>query len=317
MQKLTEGFRRFVSEDSGREEDEHDWKNARADREDADELDDEGDKRGADKMRSDADYEEDHIEEQLPPSPTDVADAYADSLTGGSVPTGDEEGGHIEVDRLEEPETEAIVHVLDLLQNPAKLADFHGGDLIEKIFAFRKRRARNPKAYDDPELKAVFLDRLASEVAKLPSADAVPSGAKWATLTGLLHRLKMRMKPTSRGIAQLKGADKEEARRLRAQETAVIASIDSLFSILQSEAEHPGSAEKGQFGVGKKMKFQNVEDWPELEEPPSEDEIEDMRGAVGHARVEENKKRKKRKGKKTSLLEIKRRRSRARRKQNK
>ena len=232
------------------------------------------------------------LQEQLPPSPTDVADAYAGSLTGGSVPTGDKDGGHIEVDRLEEPETAAIVHVLDLLHNPEKLADFHGGDLIEKIFAFRKRRARNPKAYDDPGLKDVFLDKLGALMKSAPTPDIVPSGAKWKTLTGLLHRLQVNLNPTPRGIAQLKGAEKEEARRLRAQETAAIEAIRSLFSILKSEAEHPGSAEKGQFGVGNKTKFKNVEDWAALEGPPSEDELEDIQSTIGHARLGENRKRK-------------------------
>jgi len=226
--------------------------------------------------------------EQWPPSQTDVADAYADSLTGGSVPTGDEEEPYMQIDRTESPEYDAIVSILDKLHNPETLADpDDGGSLIDAVIAFKKRKSRNPEMYDDPEMKTVFVDRLSDEVSKLPTSDQVPSDAKWSDLERLLHVLQVRMKPTTRHIAKLKGAQKAEAQRLRRQELAAMDAIRTLLKVLQDTAAHPGSTKRGQFGVGKKLNFKNVEDWPELEEPPGEDELEDIGGAVGHARLEE------------------------------
>ena len=234
------------------------------------------------------------LRENLPPSPTDVADAYAGSLTGGVVPTGNEEEPYIQVDRTENPEYDAIVSVLTQLHNPENLTDAAGdGDLIDTIIDFHKRKSKSPgnDPYSDPEIKAVLMDRLKSEVAKLPWPDEVPANAKWRDLEQLLHVLQIRMKPTTRNIAKLKGADKAEAQRLRRQEISAMSAIKTLFHVLQTRAGNPGLALGGQFGVGKKLKFKNIEDWPELDEPPSEEELEDIQSTIGHARLGENRKR--------------------------
>lgn len=212
------------------------------------------------------------IQEQLPPSPTDVADAYAGSLSGGKFTVDGEER---ELDRLEEPETQGIMDVLKQLRNPETIelspSGPEGEDIVEQLIAHKGL---------GQELKPVVLDLLQKHISQklMDPRDGIDVGKMedpWGQFSHLFHVLKMRMKP-----ARIADVGKE---RMRA-ERAALGVVKSIVDLVVRRAER-------KYHLGGKTGLKDIGDWPEQEEPPSEEEIEDIRGAVGHAPMAENKKR--------------------------
>jgi hypothetical protein len=211
--------------------------------------------------------------EQLPPSPTDVADTYASSLSGGKFTADGEER---ELDRLEEPVTQGVLDVLGFLKNPETIALAPNGpegqeDIIEQIIAHKGL---------DPSLKPIVLELFLEQVSqKLPNPeDGVQIGQMsdpWGSFTHMFHVLKMRMKP-----ARIADVGKE---RMRAERSA-LGVVKYVIDLVIRRAEK-------QYKIGGKTGLSDIEDWPEQEAPPSEEEIEDISGTVGHARLGERKKR--------------------------
>ena len=210
--------------------------------------------------------------EELPPSPTDVADAYAGSLSGGKFTADGEERG---LDRLEEPVTQGVLDVLGFLKNPETIelspSGPEGKDLIDQIIAHKGL---------DPGLRPVVSELFQQHVSqKLPDTEGgVQIGQMsdpWGSFTHMFHVLKMRMKP-----ARIADVGKE---RMRAERSA-LGVVKYVIDLVIQRAEK-------QYNIGGKSGLSDIGDWPEQEAPPSEDEIEDIRGAVGHAPLGERKKR--------------------------
>ena len=97
----------------------------------------------------------------------------------------------------------------------------------------------------------------------------------WGSFTHMFHVLKMRMKP-----ARIADVGKE---RMRAERSA-LGVVKYIIDLVIRRAEK-------QYNIGGKDGLEDVGPWPEQDMPPSEDEIEDISTAVGHARLGERKKR--------------------------
>jgi hypothetical protein len=212
------------------------------------------------------------MQEMLPPSSTDVADAYAGSLSGGKFTADGEER---ELDRLEEPVTQGVLDVLGRLKNPETIElspnGPEGKDLIDQIIAHKGL---------DPGLRPVVSEMFQKHVSDVigdPAAGVKIGQMKdpWGSFTHMFHVLKMRMKP-----ARIADVGKE---RMQAERSA-LGVIKYIIDLVIRRAEK-------QYKIGGKTGLSDIEDWPEQETLPSEDEIEDISGTVGHARLGERKNR--------------------------
>ena len=201
------------------------------------------------------------LSEHQPPSEEDIADAYGQSMTGGSVRI---DGEDIEVDRLDEPETEAMWHVLDQMADPKVMSEllkemFEHPGIKKHLESWGLNRAAHLTAKDIQPVTLELLSALVAQMNDLGIRDAIEKGnPSWDNFKSLVRRVTDRIK-----VGRIADVGRE---RMQQEKTAKFALSTALGELI-NRAGLAGKTDKGAFGVGKQLGFKNIEPWEETSDP--------------------------------------------------
>ena len=175
------------------------------------------------------------VQEQMPPE--NALDAFGQSLSGGSATIDGEEKA---LDRLEEPETQAILDIIGYLKDPTSIPVStgpgvpEGKDLVDQYVKLKKMKgAEAEKTYE--EIMDV-LSQVAEPFRNLKQGVDV-GDTPWPSFTQALYMLRKRAKgsPVALGLA------------------------NSVIQTIINRVETAGDAGKGNYGVGGSMGLKNIE----------------------------------------------------------
>ena len=173
--------------------------------------------------------------EQMPPE--DALAAFGQSLSGGTATIDGEEKA---LDRLEEPETQAILDIIGYLKDPTSIPVStsprapKGKDLIEQYIKLNKMKGAKAE-----KMHAEVMDVL-SQIAK-PFRNlkkGVDIGdTPWPSFTQALYKLQKRAKGSEIALSL----------------------ADNVIQTIVDRVETAGDASKGNYGIGGSTPLKNIE----------------------------------------------------------
>tara|TARA_R100001015_G_C4634218_1_gene200307 strand:- start:5978 stop:6571 length:594 start_codon:yes stop_codon:yes gene_type:complete len=175
------------------------------------------------------------VQEQMPPE--NALDAFGQSLSGGSATIDGEEKA---LDRLEEPETQAILDIIGYLKDPTSIPVSTGSgapegkDLVDQYVKLNKMTGEKAeKTY--AEVMNV-LSQIAEPFRNLKQGVDV-GDTPWPSFTQALYMLRKRAEGSQLALGL----------------------ADNVIQTIINRVETAGDAGKGNYGVGGSMGLKNIE----------------------------------------------------------
>jgi len=175
------------------------------------------------------------IQEQLPPE--DAMDAFGQSLSGGTATIDGEEST---LDRIEEPETQAILDIIGYLKDPQSIPSSsgprapEGKDLVDQYIKLNKIEGEKAdKIYDDV---MDVLSQIAEPFRNLKQGVDI-GDTPWPSFTQALYMLRRRAKGSAIALEL----------------------ANHVIQTITNRAETAGDAGKGNYGVGGSVPLKNIE----------------------------------------------------------